>query len=161
MLKLQTDPREKIHLKKVMTKNKIFVLFLSCFGCIICFTTIIFISIKYRSFDTHHDLFQDKLLFHFTSCFCTFCAYFRTNILNAPYEIFLSFANLIWILPLHCPKDNRFSGIEHEMLHRKIDTGRNISCSISFSPTFHVKLWKFELLFGQCTCRNGITNPEK
>ena len=74
MLKLQTNPREKIHLKKVMTKNKIFVLFLSCFGCIICFTTIIFISIKYRSFDTHHDLFQDKLLFHFTSCFCTFCA---------------------------------------------------------------------------------------
>ena len=33
---------------------------------------------------------------------------------------------------------------------RKLFTTRNISCSISFSPTFRVISWKFGLLFGQC-----------
>ena len=34
---------------------------------------------------------------------------------KCPICNFISFANLIWILPLHCPKDNRFSVIEHEI----------------------------------------------
>ena len=37
---------------------------------------------------------------------------------------------------LHCPKDNRFSEIKHEMQREKRDTTRNNQWSISFYSTF-------------------------